>query len=260
MEAGEKRNESTHRLPPCRECTASGRFCHQSPPHIASPCQRRLCLAHIATANIIPACRRRTTMAPRRTHRRRDIGPVAYHDFEHATAGEHVCQQLVKDLGATSKVMLLRNHGCITVGKTVNDAFFSLMELIEACKVQVRFPSVSCKAQCRRLCARCPAAKQFRTESKADSREKGGFGATDVGPRSTLAIALASEHSAACYRQVLSMGMLQPDAPLHKVPEDTVKATYKITQANYTGKPFGMLEWQAACRQMERLYGKAYKE
>lgn len=68
---------------------------------------------------------------------RRDLGPVSYHAFEHATSGDHVCQQLVADLGPKSKTLLLRNHGCITVGNSVHEAFFRLMELIEACRVQV---------------------------------------------------------------------------------------------------------------------------
>lgn len=47
--------------------------------------------------------------------------------------------------------------------------------------------------------------------------------------------------------------------PVFEVPADTVAATFKITEDNYTGQPFGLLEWRAAVRQMERVYGQSYK-
>ena len=63
---------------------------------------------------------------------------ISYHEFEHATKkGSDVCQRLVKDLGPVNKVILLRNHGPITVGKTVYEAFFLMYQLVEACRVQV---------------------------------------------------------------------------------------------------------------------------
>ena len=68
-----------------------------------------------------------------------DLGPVAMHSFEHATTpGSDVCKRLVDDLGAAPcKCLLLRNHGCLTVGKTVGECYFRLLQLTLACKVQV---------------------------------------------------------------------------------------------------------------------------
>ena len=42
------------------------------------------------------------------------------------------------------------------------------------------------------------------------------------------------------------------------VPDETVAATFAITENDYTGKPFGYLEWRAAVRQMRRIYGDEY--
>ena len=64
----------------------------------------------------------------------KDLGPISYHDFEHATSGDNVCRRMIEDLGPEAKVFLLRNHGCITLGKTVHEAFFFMFELIRACE------------------------------------------------------------------------------------------------------------------------------
>ncbi len=56
-----------------------------------------------------------------------DLGPISYHDFEHATAGADVCERLVKDLG-NNRVLMLRNHGLITVGRSIAEAFFLMYE------------------------------------------------------------------------------------------------------------------------------------
>ena len=68
-----------------------------------------------------------------------DLGKVAYHDFAHAAGphSEEVCARLVTDLGPTSRVMLLRNHGDITVGRTAGEAFFLMDNLHKAYDVQV---------------------------------------------------------------------------------------------------------------------------
>ncbi len=67
-----------------------------------------------------------------------DLGPISYHGYEHATNEESdVCERMVADFGPTNKVLLLRNHGSITVGDTVHEAFFLTYQLVEACRVQV---------------------------------------------------------------------------------------------------------------------------
>ena len=38
-----------------------------------------------------------------------------------------------------------------------------------------------------------------------------------------------------------------------------VEETYKIVQNNYTGEPFGKLEWEAAKRKMELEQGLDYQ-
>ena len=73
-----------------------------------------------------------------------DLGPISYHEYEHATNEQtDVCERMVKDLGPTNKVLLLRNHGSITIGDTLPEAFFLTYQLVEACRVQLLTLSAS---------------------------------------------------------------------------------------------------------------------
>lgn len=63
-------------------------------------------------------------------------GQTAYHDYGRAASDPAECARLVKDLGDKS-VMLLRNHGGITTGKTVCEAFIASYYLEKACQFQI---------------------------------------------------------------------------------------------------------------------------
>lgn len=64
---------------------------------------------------------------------------LSYHDFEGAS-GEHNLserERLAESLGPDNNAMLLRNHGLLTVGATVAEAFVWMYRLNKACEVQV---------------------------------------------------------------------------------------------------------------------------
>jgi ribulose-5-phosphate 4-epimerase/fuculose-1-phosphate aldolase len=61
---------------------------------------------------------------------------VAYHDFEGVTLRKDECKRIADDLGDKS-VMILKNHGLLTTGLTVAEAFMKLYTLESACKVQL---------------------------------------------------------------------------------------------------------------------------
>jgi ribulose-5-phosphate 4-epimerase/fuculose-1-phosphate aldolase len=61
---------------------------------------------------------------------------IAYHDFGGVHADDTDRIPLVRDLG-DANVMILRNHGMLTCGKTIAGAFNLMYALQEACKAQV---------------------------------------------------------------------------------------------------------------------------
>lgn len=63
-------------------------------------------------------------------------GCIGYHDFEGITVQEDEKPRLVKALG-NNVALILRNHGLLTVGRTVAEAFLRMFHLQRACEVQV---------------------------------------------------------------------------------------------------------------------------
>lgn len=63
-------------------------------------------------------------------------GKVAYHDYEGVALDLDVQQRLVRDLG-DKPVLMLRNHGLLTVGATVSQAFLRMYYLEKACDIQI---------------------------------------------------------------------------------------------------------------------------
>jgi len=66
---------------------------------------------------------------------------VAYHDFEGIATDLDERERLVADLGEKN-AMILRNHGTLTVGATVAQAFLRMYFLERACEAQVLMLSV----------------------------------------------------------------------------------------------------------------------
>ncbi len=63
-------------------------------------------------------------------------GKVAYHDYEGVALDMDEQQRLVADLG-DKPVLMLRNHGLLTVGENVSEAFLRMYYLEKACEIQL---------------------------------------------------------------------------------------------------------------------------
>lgn len=63
-------------------------------------------------------------------------GRVAYHEYEGIALNFSEQQRLVADLGDKS-VMILRNHGLLSVGDSVSQAFLRMYYLEKACEIQI---------------------------------------------------------------------------------------------------------------------------
>ena len=62
---------------------------------------------------------------------------ISYHDYEGVALFDEEKERLVKDLGQ-EKLMILRNHGTLAIGKNVAEAFTNIYFLEKACSYQVR--------------------------------------------------------------------------------------------------------------------------
>jgi ribulose-5-phosphate 4-epimerase/fuculose-1-phosphate aldolase len=64
-------------------------------------------------------------------------GDIAFHEYEGVAVNLEERARLVADLG-DKNVMLLRNHGTLTLGGSVAEAFTTMYFLETACAIQVR--------------------------------------------------------------------------------------------------------------------------
>ena len=65
------------------------------------------------------------------------LASLGYHDYEGVALNEEEKPRLVRDLGDKTFFML-RNHGLLTVGETVADAFMYMYVFEAACTIQIR--------------------------------------------------------------------------------------------------------------------------
>ena len=66
----------------------------------------------------------------------RFVGHLGYHDYEGPAIDLAERERLVRDLG-DHDAMLLRNHGLLTCGATVQQAFNTMYQLELSCRAQV---------------------------------------------------------------------------------------------------------------------------
>lgn len=64
------------------------------------------------------------------------FGNIAYHEYEGPSLYLDERERLVASLGA-KRAMILKNHGLLTTGKSVPEAFLRLYRLERACQVQI---------------------------------------------------------------------------------------------------------------------------
>ena len=95
------------------------------------------CVIHTHTRAGIAVSAQKHGLLPISQHALRTYGMLTYHDYEGIALDLDERSRLAGDLGPTSKAMILRNHGLLTVGQTVSEAFEIMYYLDTACQIQV---------------------------------------------------------------------------------------------------------------------------
>jgi ribulose-5-phosphate 4-epimerase/fuculose-1-phosphate aldolase len=95
------------------------------------------CVMHLHTPDGTAVATSRQGLQPLNQTAQLVIADLAYHDYEGVALDHNERPRLQQDLGAHN-LMLLRNHGTLTVGRTVAEAFLRMYFLERACTMQVR--------------------------------------------------------------------------------------------------------------------------
>ncbi|MCF2856918.1 class II aldolase/adducin family protein [Pseudoalteromonas sp. SMS1] len=94
------------------------------------------CVIHLHTKETIAVASLEGGLQPLSQHSMFSLPSLSYHSYEGLAVNEAEKARLQADLGDTNH-MLLVNHGGLTVGPTVGDAFMRFYDLQRACEIQV---------------------------------------------------------------------------------------------------------------------------
>ena len=104
------------------------------------------CVMHTHTAAGLGVATQKSGLLPLTQMALAVIAQTGYHDYEGPAFDLGERDRLIKDL-ASNNVLILRNHGLLTVGKTVAEAFVWLFRAERACRFQLSFQQAGAPAQ-----------------------------------------------------------------------------------------------------------------
>jgi ribulose-5-phosphate 4-epimerase/fuculose-1-phosphate aldolase len=116
-----------------RRVNAAG-FTIHSAIHMAR--QDLMCVVHTHTQAGMAVAAQKHGLLPLTQHALKFYGHLAYHGYEGIALDLDERDRLVRDLG-THQSMILRNHGLLTSGRTIPEAFINIYYLERACQAQV---------------------------------------------------------------------------------------------------------------------------
>uniref|UniRef100_A0A7N6FJ12 Class II aldolase/adducin N-terminal domain-containing protein n=1 Tax=Anabas testudineus TaxID=64144 RepID=A0A7N6FJ12_ANATE len=94
------------------------------------------CLFHLHTPATAAVSAMKCGLLPL-SHEALLVGDVAYYDYNGVMEEEEDRVELQKSLGPTCKVLVLRNHGIVALGESVEEAFYTIYHIQAACQIQV---------------------------------------------------------------------------------------------------------------------------
>ncbi|MEF8727365.1 MAG: class II aldolase/adducin family protein [Accumulibacter sp.] len=95
-----------------------------------------ICVLHLHSVNGVAVSAQEAGVLPLSQHSIFVLSSLAYHDYEGVALVEDEKPRLVRDLG-DRRFLMLRNHGLLTVGRSVAEAFVAMYFFETTCRMQV---------------------------------------------------------------------------------------------------------------------------
>ncbi len=95
------------------------------------------CVLHVHSVNGVAVSAQAEGLLPLSQHSIFVLASLAYHDYEGVALDADEKPRLVRDLG-DKRFLMLRNHGLLTVGRSVAEAFVAMYFFETSCMIQVR--------------------------------------------------------------------------------------------------------------------------
>ena len=128
------------------------------------------CVMHLHTVEGVAVSCQREGLLPISQQSLFPLSSLSYHDYEGVALNPEEKARLVRDLGANNN-LILRNHGLLTCGENVAEAFLSMYILQKACEVQVRAQAGGGEL----IPIAKPILEGIRKASKEVTRQAGGM-------------------------------------------------------------------------------------
>jgi ribulose-5-phosphate 4-epimerase/fuculose-1-phosphate aldolase len=95
------------------------------------------CVIHTHTRAGVAVSAQKCGLLPISQHSLRVYSTLSYHDYEGIALDMDERERMARDLGPSSKAMILRNHGLLSLGESVYEAFELMYYLDCSCQIQV---------------------------------------------------------------------------------------------------------------------------
>jgi ribulose-5-phosphate 4-epimerase/fuculose-1-phosphate aldolase len=95
---------------------------------------------------------------------------VSYHDFEGPSMRLDERTRLVQSLGDKNQAIILRNHGLLTIGRTIPEAFIRFWRLNRSCEIQLAAQAAKLRLPSPEV---CEASYQMGEEFLTDQADLG---------------------------------------------------------------------------------------
>jgi ribulose-5-phosphate 4-epimerase/fuculose-1-phosphate aldolase len=96
------------------------------------------CVLHVHSLNGIAVSAQKKGVLPISQQSIFVLSSLGYHDYEGVALRDDEKPRLQADLGPENNFLMLRNHGLLTLGGTIADAFLSMYLFETVCTIQVR--------------------------------------------------------------------------------------------------------------------------
>ena len=176
--AGNILSETAHHINPAG-------FVIHSAVHMARP--DAACCIHTHTPAGVSVATQKAGLLPITQHALAVIASTAYHGYEGISMDRAEREAIARDLGPNN-VLFLRNHGLLTVGRTVAEAFVWMYRAERACRMQLALQQsnaelVAIPDEVQRVTTRAQPLQQFRQGLPADRQARVAGAAAQAGPR-----------------------------------------------------------------------------
>ncbi|CAK9298081.1 unnamed protein product [Gordionus sp. m RMFG-2023] len=100
------------------------------------------CAIHIHTPSVVAVSCQSRGLLPLSQEALLCLPLVGYHEYQGIALTEQEKEDLIRDLGPRNKILILKNHGLLACGSTIEEAFHYAYHIMLACETQVKALSV----------------------------------------------------------------------------------------------------------------------